>query len=360
MAAFNFADSYRAAGLNPGPEILRLRQGPFDALRKGMDPTAATNLTRLYFGLDVPGGTDWFRDAFGETDSSFSMYDNEREAAVLAAGLLEAGLDDGKSYAGLAPLTAAAAGARTPLVRPELLELAKTALISDAIKGRQRSSANPGLLKLPGKSKAPAEITTLLTSPDWNKLGTILNQMVSESNEWTKNLTNQVFGVVKPLVEQVAELREEVDMLWWHVGGWSRVLEKPFSELKPALAAVMAGLDLADLSRTPIGIAAAPAILQRTVTSANRKKTTSVTISDAVDAMTADELEKLEIEEALDGVPEICPVLTAFAKASEIGAGTAWHASFKKATRLEPALAFSPVGLATQVYRERLLLSDLS
>lgn len=360
MAAFNFADSYRAAGLNPGPEILRLREEPFKALRTSIEPELAVNLTRLYFGLEVPGGTDWFRDAFGETDSSFSMYDNQREAAVLSAGLLEAGLNDGKAYAGLAPLTAAAAGARAPLVRPELLELAKAALITDAVDGRQRTAADPSVIRLPGKSKAPSEIANLLTSPDWAKVGTILNQMISESSEWTKNLTNQVFSVVKPVAQQVADLREEVDMLWWHIGGWSRALDRPFADMKPSLIAVMAGLDLADLSRTSTGIAAAPAILQRTVALADRKKTASVSISDAVEGMSADELEKMELEEALDSVPEICPMLTAFAKASQIGAGTAWHASYKKATQLEPTLVFSPLNLATQIYRERLLLSALS
>ncbi len=360
MAAFNFADSYRAAGLTPGPEILRLRQEPFDTLREKIDPALAVNLTRLYFGLELPSGTDWFRDVFGATDSSFSMYDNQREAAVLAAGLLEAGLNDGKPYAGLAPLVTAASGARTPLVRPELLEIAKGSLISNAVRNRQRSAANASLIKLPGKSKAPEAIAALLQSPDWNKVGTILNQMITDSNDWTKNLANQVAGVIKPLTEQVADLREEMDMLWWHVGGWSRVLNKPFADLKPALVAAMAGLDLADLSRTSVGVAAAPAILQRTLSLADRKKVASVTIGDAVDAMSSDDLGNLEFGGALNGVREICPVLTAFAKAAEIGTGTAWHASFKKATQLEPMLAFSPIGLATQVYRERLLLSALS
>lgn len=290
---------------------------PFDTLRKSIDPALAVNLTRLYFGLDVPKGTDWFRDAFSATDSSFSMYDNQREAAVLAAGLLEAAFNEGKTYAGLAPLTAAAAGGREPLLRPELLELAKAALITDAVNGRQRTAANPTSIKLPGKSKAPPEIAALSTSADWSQLGTILNQIVSESNDWTKTLANQVFGVVKPLSEQVADLREEVDMLWWHVGGWSRALDKPFADLKPALVAVMAGLDLADLSRTARGIAAAPSILQRTVALAHRTKTVSVVVSNAVDAMSADELDSLELEDALDSGPDICPVLTAFAKARE-------------------------------------------
>src|SRR5712691_1088577 len=127
MVGFNFADNYKAAGLTPGPDIIRLREEPFDKLRKSIDASTAIGLTRLYFGLPVPDGTDWFRDAFAKADPSFTMVDNEREAAVLSACLLGAVLDDGKVYGGLAPLAAAAAGNRSPLVRPELLEQARKA-----------------------------------------------------------------------------------------------------------------------------------------------------------------------------------------------------------------------------------------
>ena len=118
MTGFNLADNYRAAGLTAGPDVLRTRQEPFDKLRKAIDPGTAIDLTRLYFGLPVPRGTDWFRDAFGEADASFSLVDNAREASVLAAGLLESASADGKIYAALAILTTAAGGLREPPVRP--------------------------------------------------------------------------------------------------------------------------------------------------------------------------------------------------------------------------------------------------
>ena len=56
MAGFNFADRYKIAGLAPGPEIIGLRQEPFERLRKELTPSRAVELTRLYFGLEPACG----------------------------------------------------------------------------------------------------------------------------------------------------------------------------------------------------------------------------------------------------------------------------------------------------------------
>jgi GTPase-associated system helical domain len=359
MPRFNFADSYREAALNAGPEVLRLRQEPFEKMRQRMDVATALDLTRLYFGLPVPNGTDWFRDAFGETDPSFSMYDNGREAAVLAAGLLGAALEDDKPYAALAPLTTSAAGHREPVVNAELLEDARRMLGESAVATREWKMADPLQIKLAAQSNVPGEAATLPQANDWGKVATLFKLVSEEWTGATKDLATQVTNVMVPLSGQVAALREEVEMLWWYVGGWSRVLNKPFHELKPGLAAAMAGLDMADLSRTPFGPIAAPAILQRIVSGVRRRQPSKVTIKDAVEALPSRAFDGLQLAAELKNVLDLCPVLAAFLKASEIGRGSAWHGPFASATRLDATAEFQPLELATQVYRERLLLSVL-
>ena len=97
MSNFNFGDSYKAAGLNPGPDIIGLRQEPFNQLLEQIDSQMTMDFTRLLYGLPIPRGTEWFREAFAETDPSFSMVDNEREAAVLSACLLNAAIKNHKT-----------------------------------------------------------------------------------------------------------------------------------------------------------------------------------------------------------------------------------------------------------------------
>jgi hypothetical protein len=195
------------------------RQEPFDKLRKAINPQTAIDLTRLYFGLPLPRGTDWFRDAFGETDVSFSLVDNTREAAVLAAGLLEAAATDGKFYAALATLSTAASGLRQPLVRPELVDKMGFAIQEKAVSARQPASVDPKKINLPAKSNISAELTALAEAPEIGKACSLLKQVSQESAAITATLTKQVFTVVQPLTSQVLTLREEVEMLWWHVGG---------------------------------------------------------------------------------------------------------------------------------------------
>ncbi|MBB5051781.1 MAG: hypothetical protein NVV83_19615 [Afipia sp.] len=360
MTEFNFADNYRAAGLSVGPEILKTRQEPFDKLRKAIDPATAINLVRLYFGLPVPGGTDWFRDAFGETDTSFSLIDNAREAAVLAAGLLESAASDGKVFAALAILTTAAGGLREPKVRQDLIDAMKFVLRDKAVAASNQAPTDPKKIKLPAASKLPAEIDALLQAPEIGKASNLLKQVSDEATANTKSLTNQVFGVTVSLSAEVQRLREEVEMLWWHVGGWSRLLDKPFSEFTPGVAAVLAGIDMADMSRSATGPAATAAILQRTLAATNKDMASKIAIRDVVDAFPQDQLDLLDLGEELGNVSEICPVLSAFPKAKEIGAGQAWHAAYARATGLAAGSQFSPLDIAVQVYRERLLLRDLA
>jgi hypothetical protein len=318
------------------------------------------DLARLYFGLKVPHGTEWFREPFAKPDLSFSLIDNEREVAVLASGLLSAAISDGKLFAALAALCMAAAGHRTPVVWPELLKEADHAVTLKAIENRQRTRANPEQIKLPSKVKIDAAADAIAQTPDWAKASELFKQISNDAHEAIKNLASQTAFVARPLAADVQDLREEVSMLWWHIGGWSRLLEKPFADLEPGLAAVMAGIDLADLSFTPSGPAAAPAILQRTITAGRNANATKLTIKDAVDAFPGDAFEGLALGGAMVTVPDACPILAAFAKAGQIGSGSAWHGPYTKATGLEPTTEFQPLDLALQVYRERLLLTALS
>lgn len=359
MSSYNFADRYRAAGLAPGHEIIALRQVPFDNLRKDADVAIILDLTRLYFGLPVVDGAEWFREAFAETDLSFSMIDNEREASVLSACLLGAIIDDGNVFAAIAPLVAAAGGARTPLSSTDLLEYARQAVAKYSVASRQAQSVDVTKIKLPAKGKAAAAMDAVVQTPEWASLGEVVKTVSSESLEATKTLTNQIFSVVKPLAAQVRDLQEEVSMLWWYIGGWSRALEKPFTELDIGTSALMAGLDLGNLVQGESGPAAAAAILHRLVVTPRTDGQDPLSLDVAVDSVPFGTFPGFEFIGKISQVGDLCPVLCALSKAEEVGTGSAWHAAFKKITGLEASMTFTPLELAMQVYRESLLIAQV-
>ena len=359
MSGFNFADSYKAAGLTPGPDIIGLRQEPFNKLCKQVDTQIAIDLTRLYFGMEVPQGTEWFRDIFAETDPSFSMLDNTQEAAVLAACVLNAVIDNENVFAALAVLTTSVDGNREPYLLPELIEKARMALIEIAVHERRYESTTLKQFKLPAKTNIHEAADAIAAGPGWPPVAELFKQVSDESLKATKSLTTQVQEVLFPLVNQVANLQEETAILWWHIGGWSRILEKPFIEIDPGLAAVMAGLDIADLSQTIAGPAAASAILHRTVMAGRDGTSTKASIREAVEAFPVDAFEKLELSDKLKSVSDVCPVLTGFLKSHEIGESPAWESAFKKAAVFDTAVSFDLLDLAMQVYRERSLLAAI-
>ena len=146
-------------------------------------------------------------------------------------------------------------------------------------------------------------------------------------------------------------------MLWWYVGGWSKALDRPFLDLALPVAAVMAGIDLASMVQNVPGPVAARALLHKLIWTGRRGKPTTIMVKDAIDAIPGDVLQQLEFSDVLNRIPDICPLLTALQKAAEIGKGTAWHQAFRKATSLSGDIAFTPLDLSMQVYREAMLVS---
>lgn len=360
MPSYNFADHYKAAGLAPGPEIIALRQAPFEKLRVAADIALILNLTRLYFGLPTPGGNGWFREAFSETDISFSLLENEREVAVLSACLLAAILADGHICAALAPLVASAGGRRDPVLCPEFLETARQALVNHSVSSRKIQALNVSNIKLPVKNKVSATLDALVANPEWQKFADAIKATGNESFEATKALATQTLSVLPVLVEQVQNLREEVSMLWWYVGGWSRVLDKPFAELDVGVAALMAGTDMAHLVQGDSGPAAAQAILYRLINVSRPDMSGELSLEAAVDALPEGTYLRLEIPESIARVSDLCPVLCALMKSDEIGRGDTWHGAFRKASGLDATTRFTPLELAMQIYREFLLVEQVT
>ena len=295
MPNYNFADQYKRAGLAPGSEIIQQRQESFEKLLDNINTPMILDLTRLYFGFSVPDGTDWFRDIFIETDASFSMIDNERETSVLSACLLSAALDKGHIAAGLAPLVALANGHHTPKVFPELVEEAKKKLASASINYWEQTKPDVHKIKQHIKSTVPTEVDKLIAAPAWPLAAEVINLTSRESLTATKTLTNQLRSVISPLVNQVQNLKEEVSILWWCIGGWSRILEQPFIDMGIELAALMAGIDLAHLTESESAPVAAPAILYRTIIKSKKDANTKISISSAVESLPDGVFQQLKI-----------------------------------------------------------------
>lgn len=356
MPNFNFADAYRSTGLTVDAETLKLRKAPFDTVCSSIKShRQAIDLARLYFGIQT-GDIDWFRQPFADADSTFSLVSNANEVAALASCLLEASSSE---LGAIAALALAAFGARRPVIYPEMLSRLNLANGEKAISWRLKRSLAPDKIRSPSKDEATAIIEQFAGNQTMPQAVDALRKINTDSQHAAKSLADQTRTFAISLTEQMEVLNEQVDILWWHIGGWSRITNSAFSSMGIGAAAILAGLDMSELSRTWTGPVATPAILHRTIWSERAKTDELLSIGSAVGNLDTGALGSIAVSEMVRGYQDLCPVLAAVHKAKEMEDSNAWHTAFSKAAGLSIDTQFSPTNLAVQVFREARILAAL-
>ena len=178
----------------------------------------------------------------------------------------------------------------------------------------------------------------------------------TETHTASKAAFAELQGIVTKLADDLSTAREQLGMLWWFTGGWSRRLDSRSLMSGAPLAYFSAGLDLADLSATVHGPYASDALLARVLSRIKKKKTT---LEQTGDSPTDDDFKLLNVSEQGKVYPEICPASAALLKSAEIGKGSAWHSVFERIAHLPVITSLQPIELAIQAMYERLLFSNL-
>ena len=351
----SFADNYKLGGLNPTPEIVGLRKPAFDKVLRDLNQNQTLDLLRMYYALPVTAGIEWFRAAFAEADQSFTLVDNEREIMVLAGCLLSASIDRGDVGTILGMIAGTAADQRAPSVLVELPNAARGAMDVHAIAMREAKLVGTPFTQRQ-KAQYAEKADALSAAGDWPRAAELMKALGDEVFEGTKHSLTQSNAAIPPLVTAVEVLQEQVNILWWLIGGYSRALEAPFATLVPGLAGVMAGFDAARLSARPIGPVAISALIGRLL---GAMFETEASIDNAVVHFPRDKFERLALGGKLGGVADLCPVLGALQRIRDVGPSPSWAASYTTATKLDPTTRLKVSALALQTYVETLFMKWL-
>jgi len=351
-----FADSYKLAGLSPSAETIARREPVHKTLLETLTPLRTIELAKiLFFGTDrvVP---DWFVAAYSDADSGFTIVDNAREISVLAACLLRDTFPSSQ-LASLAVLCMCVGGLRLPAVDSEIVNVAYAANVSGAL---QQTSRAPGQVSkaLVPKVRGSAQVEAVAAAVnDWPKMVEGLRATLAETDT-LRTWANQIQSTMNAHAESLVAQREELSMLWWHIGGVSRTVDDAYAEMSKGSGAIISGWDLASLTSRIPGPPAAPALLQRTVQGIPGDGG-ELTIAEAVDQLPP--IARASIARApMERVPlEAFPILVAVRKAADVGPSPNWHMAFSRDTGLAPDSKLRPEAIATQVYREVLVLSAL-
>ena len=280
-------------------------------------PAEIISFARLFYGYgrQDDGSMDKFGTALQEADPSFLPQKCRQEMSVFAGAALIALIerdqyDQLADLAGLCLVCGGAQGVRTAVPVPDVPKIAARYIEDCASKRASRP------------------------------VGAIGAEDDSEIADLKRELT--LVG-------------EETNMLWWLVSEYSRDRNQSWRNVGALAAPIIAGKELADLTRVIPGPVAAAAFLDRIVRlSESAKSPKPITIKAAVDKIPPEWREQYPLK-AASRIEDLAPISNAIKLSLTVSSGDDWSPVFEKGTALKANSEMLPNALAYQVFLERLM-----
>jgi hypothetical protein len=314
----DFSEWFRAAGMELHADELQKRWAGVDAFEVGRDEVVS--LVEIFFGFFA--GKDaflaGFRKVFQDADASFRMRDNERELSVLAGAVLVTVMEEGSM---------------------ELGDLTALALVACAAQNLRAAPCVPNIPERAAKHLARRTVNR----------GKLDSDDESEADE------NQL-QVVK-LQRNLDVIGEETNVLWWVFGESSRDTNERWSEYAVPRATIMAGKELANLTRIAPGPASASALLDRVIKYSKTKPPALVAVKDAIVGVPLDWRQKYVKDQFSDALANLCPVSHGIKLSVDLVEGNAWVPALATSTKVQREGKIAPHLLAYQVFIECMLAS---
>ncbi|MCS6295967.1 MAG: hypothetical protein H8K09_07030 [Nitrospira sp.] len=328
----DFAEWYRVANIPPNADILPKRWKAIEAYSPDRD--GVISLTRLFYRLGKPNESflSGFVKPFQDSDPLFHIRNNEYELSLLAGAelvdVMERSNSKLKDLAALSLVSAAAENLRSSPCVPDIPEIAADHL-------GQRSSDRIRL--------------------DEDELGEeIPGEMFKELLSLGKPYENLVFEL-RRMQKQIAVVTEESNMLWWLFSEFSRDLRQRWDKYTAAVIAIVAGKELADLTREIPGPVAAAAFLDRIIRCAKGSLPASVSLKDAINTTPREWREKFAETNCPSELQDLLPIGKGVKLSLESSGKTSWLPFYEEGTGISSSASIAPHLLAHQVFREAIL-----
>lgn len=350
-----FASWYADAFMNDNEIIGRRWKGVVDTA-SATDANTVEVLARYAFATVAPanGGKvealnkkhQALLTSLSGNGSTLDPKDCRRELQLLSAAVLSQLLNK-MPDAAIAVLNASFEGGRKPDLPMDLAERARRGLAELSRKKHERPAGDdleikPVSVKFEVSQEALAEMSPNLWQSELNRLRgatqDAFGEIVKRSNLVTDSLLRQVW---------LGE--EELQMLWWLIGGHSGTLDTPFGDIDPALKPLILASELGGLTTISPGPASVRSLLTRASVPA-----TSIKVSEAVNAADADWISEITQHSWIS--PVTTPLHFALEKRIEMGLDEAWLQTWATMTGLPSEASMPAVKLAELFYREHLFL----
>lgn len=292
---------------------------------------------------------------FADMDPTFTTRGNTRELQILAGTALVALMDQPDmamgDVAALGVTTASVSGNRTLYLPFDLGEAAEHAIKRRGEKNRTRQNiveTEEQLSMAVNLAKAEEILRSRGIDPDsvLEAIGKVMNSVEYRLSK----IVSEHARALKAINHFVRVQDEELEMLWWLVGEYSKGYDRPFGDIGRYEKPLVIALDLADMTNVLPGPAAIRAMLSR----AGLGKGDQIKLCDIVNAVDG---QWARNRCSMADVSVVAtPIHEALRRRLETGRSEAWIAGWAAVTELPGDVEMSSFDVGLQFYRETLYL----
>lgn len=280
------------------------------------------------------------------TESPMNPSESRRELQILSAAVLVR-LFHRLPNAAIAVLNASCGGKRAVDLPMDLVGIAKKAMVAFSQKKHLRPSDKDLEIVSPAlEFEVSAEAIASMTPEPWKSS---LDSLHEAAQAAIGEIVDQQNQITSRLVRQVSLGEEELQMLWWLIGGHSWTLDAPFTDVPDLVKPLVFGKELGNLAQISPGPASIAAMLTRAGVAGG-----TLSVLDVVNGADMEWIKEITKSSKLS--PVTTPLHFALETRCDIEVDDAWLPVWVSKSGLPSDTSMSAVQIAELFYREHLFL----
>lgn len=346
---------YREVSIDADDACRSLRLEAINALTYDADRDLVEGVIRIAFDIERQGSSqatlDRVHQCFKEKDQTFDPGSAKREVQVLAAAILINMFNQSNRMGDLAALSVTTASineTRKPNLPMDLAALAEHALDQRSVEARERPDLCNYQKAMSFKigdglgAKADEKVAETIDASD-------LLALAKEVQSALQSVETRQTDVLGSLERFIKVQDEELQVLWWFLGGRSVELDCDFAELSEEVMPLALGKELADETYILPGLRSIRPLMAR----AGLTDKLKLSIPNMINGADTGWLATLVEDSSPSPVTQ--PLHFAISRKLEVDDEKSWIDPWAKITVIKATEKFAALTLGELFYREQLL-----
>ncbi len=354
--AFDFADAFREFHPSAERSLVEARVAALTKLSTEARESVGKiiGLTKIAYDIPPTDGDDsgeWLQATIREKEAGFSLTRDREDAKIMGAIVLDSILQAG-NFERVATLLMAAsfAGQRHAPGDGKLELFARDVFLESARKRGLKFNARVSKGRWRETTKA---ISSIAPTFDAATVQVAIETVATEAKAAETRAIDKFNAALEQLTAENVRLAEEVDLLWWHLGGWSYILESRLDSIEAKSLPFVIGSDVAQMVNSIPGPHGALGIIRKALgASANDKQTVEATLK----SVEPDDRAKLLVE--TKGKDVVASLNHGLVLLDDEATAGSFARTFKKHTAVSSDAELTRFEIAAQAYFERLFIKS--